>query len=263
MTVNSYLVNLSSALVLRGAEKDSIATSISTLKSRLSAYFGSDLSDQFRFGSSERETILPRKADEDSDIDYMIVFNTSLGTYKPQTYLDRLRRFVDKYYSSSEIHQSNPTMVLELNHIKFDLVPAIYQYSQYQIPSPASSWSDWMYTDPGGFSQKLTNANKLYASQIKPLVRLVKYWNSLTGHHFASFDLENYIVGPSYWGNTLLKEFFYTFWESFSCSHDTSQYIKDKVQRAKDRVALIRKNERDGYEVTAENELQKFLPKID
>lgn len=120
-----------------------------------------------------------------------------------------------------------------------------------------------MYTDPGGFSQKLTNANKLYASQIKPLVRLVKYWNSLTGHHFASFDLENYIVGRSYWGNTLLKEFFYTFWESFSCSYDTSQYIKDKVQRAKDRVASIRKNERDGNEVTAENELQKFLPTID
>jgi len=192
----------------------------------------------------------------------MIVFNTSSATYKPQTYLDRIRRFADKYYFSSEIHQSNPTVVLELDHIKFDLVPAIYQYSQYQIPSPASSWNDWMTTDPNGFSQRLTTANTNYNSQIKPLVRLVKYWNSLNGHNFASFDLENHIVGLSFWGNSLLKEFFYTFWDSFSCSYNTPQYIKDKVQRAKERVSSIRQNERQGYEATAENELQKFLPAI-
>ena len=89
----------------------------------------------------------------------MIVFDTASGTSKPQTYLDRLRRFAEKYYSSSEIHQSNPTVMLELDHIKFDLVPAISQYSQYQIPSPASSWSDWLLTDPNGFNQQLTDAN--------------------------------------------------------------------------------------------------------
>jgi hypothetical protein len=65
------------------------------------------------------------------------------------------------------------------------------------------------------------------------------------------------------WGNTLLKDYFYAFWDTFSYNYDDPQYTKDKVQRAKERVSSIRKNERDGYEVTAENELQKFLPKID
>lgn len=262
MTVNSYLVNLSSALVLRGIEKDSINTSISTMKLRLSSHFGTDINNQFRFGSSERETILPRKADENSDIDYMIVFNTSSGTFKPQTYLDRIRRFAEKYYSSSEIRQSNPTVVLELDHIKFDLVPAIYQNYQYQIPSPTSSWSDWMYTDPNGFSQRLTTANTNYNFQIKPLVRLVKYWNSLNGHNFASFDLENYIVGLSFLGCNHLKDFFYTFWNGFSISYNWAQYVKDKVQRAKERALLIRQYEQQGNEGAAENELQKFLPTI-
>lgn len=263
MSVNSYLSNLSNALVLRGAEKDSIALSIATLKSRLSAHFGPDITDQFRFGSSVRETILPRKADEKSDIDYMIVFNTSIETLKPQSYLDRIRKFADKYYSSSEIHQSNPTVVLELNHIKFDLVPAIYQYYQYQIPSPASSWSDWITTDPNGFSQQLTDVNTRYNFQIKPLVRLIKYWNSLNGRLYTSFSIEKYVVGLPMWGNTLLKNYFYTFWDSFSYNYNDPQNTKDKVQRAKDRVASIRKNEQDGYEVLAENELQKFLPTID
>lgn len=263
MTVNSYLVNLSSTLVLRGAEKDSIATSISTLKSRLSTYFGSAITDQFRFGSSVRETILPRKADDDSDIDYMVVFDTSSETLKPQSYLDRLRRFTDNHYPNSKVQQSNPTVMLELNHIKFDLVPAIYQYYQYQIPSPASSWSDWITTDPNGFNKRLTTANTTYNSQIKPLVRLVKYWNALNGYCFSSFDLENYIVSNSFLGCNYLKDFFYTFWNGFSISYSWTQHAKDRVQRAKERVLVIRQYERQGNEGAAENELQRLLPDID
>jgi hypothetical protein len=76
----------------------------------------------------------------------MIVFDTSEGQKKPQTYLNRLRRFAELKYSTSEVFQSSPTIVLSLNHISFELVPAIYNYG-YQIPSPASSWEEWMSTD--------------------------------------------------------------------------------------------------------------------
>ena len=138
MSVNSYLTTLASDLVLSSSEKASISTSISTLSSRLNSYFGSNITNHFQFGSNTRGTILPRKADTDSDIDYMVVFDSTDGQKKPQTYLDRLRRFAEEKYSTSEIAQSNPTIVLSLNHIKFELVPAIYNYS-YQIPSPASS----------------------------------------------------------------------------------------------------------------------------
>lgn len=123
MSVLSYLQKRASDGVLSGDEKTSVNTSISTLKSRLGYHFTSGLKEHFRFGSSTRDTILPRSMDEHSDIDYMVVF--SEGGYAPQTYLDRLRRFVDAYYSTSEVKQSSPTIVLQLNHIKFDLVPAL------------------------------------------------------------------------------------------------------------------------------------------
>jgi tRNA nucleotidyltransferase (CCA-adding enzyme) len=123
MTVNSYLTSRASSAVLSTAEQTSINTSISTLQTRLNSYFGTDLTNHFRFGSSTRGTILPRKMDADSDIDYMIVFKE--GGFTPQTYLNRLRKFVDTYYSTSEVKQSSPTITLELNHIKFDLVPAL------------------------------------------------------------------------------------------------------------------------------------------
>ena len=123
MSVISYLEKRAGSAILSDTEQISINRSIDTIKNRLASYFGTQLSDHFRFGSSTRGTILPRSLDGESDIDYMVVFKD--GGYTPQTYLDRLKRFADFYYSSSEIRQSSPSIILLLNHIRFDLVPAV------------------------------------------------------------------------------------------------------------------------------------------
>ena len=62
------------------------------LEIRLESYFGANIEEKFKFGSYTRVTILPRKADEESDVDYMVVFDNS-NNYTPQTFLDRLKRF--------------------------------------------------------------------------------------------------------------------------------------------------------------------------
>ena len=160
MSVNSHLTQLSSDLVLSSSEKSSISTSISTLKNRLDSYFGSSIKSQQQFGSSTRGTILPRKDDSNSDIDYMIEFDTSDGKNKPQTYINRLKRFAEAKYSRSEIHQSHPTIVLQLNHINFELVPAVKSFYSLQIPSPASSWQEWIDTDPSRINSQLLDKNK-------------------------------------------------------------------------------------------------------
>lgn len=259
MSVNSHLTQLASNLVLSEDEKSGIATSINTLSSRLNAYFGYNISNHFQFGSSTRGTILPREADSNSDIDYMVVFNTSIDeTKKPQTYLDRLRKFAETKYSTSEISQSHPTIVLSLNHIKFELVPAIYNYS-CQIPSPALSWSEWIYTDPTGTNQSIQDKNKAENYQIKPLVRLVKYWNATQGFPFSSFLIEQYIVGKYFWSCTALKDYFYAFWSDFACTYDTPQYIKDKVERAKKYAANAKKYEDDNMPASAELEIKKIV----
>ena len=261
MTVNNYLVNLASDLVLSSAERTGIATSISTLSLRLDSYFGNGIENHFQFGSNSRGTILPRQADSNSDVDYMVVFDTSDGQKKPQTYLDRLKKFAEKKYSTSEISQSSPTIVLSLNHIRFELVPAINNYG-YQIPSPTSSWSEWMSTDPSLANKTVVDKNNAENYQIKPLVRLIKYWNAKQGHPFASFDLEQYIVNQYYWSCTSLKDYFYEFWEGFSCTHDTAQYIKDKVERAKKHAATAKQYEVDNMPVSAELEIQKIVPEL-
>ena len=190
MSVNSYLTDLASDLVLSESEKSSITTSISTINSRIDSYF-LDVTDKKVFGSYVRGTILPRKADAYSDIDVMVVFSNPNG-YKPQTFLNKLKSFAEYYYSTSEIHQSSPTIVLELNHIKFELTPAYISYGSYYIPNGPS---EWMYTDPDGFYDKLTQCNVKNASKIKPVVRLIKHWNIQKNYRdLASFELEKKIA---------------------------------------------------------------------
>lgn len=261
MSVNSHLTNLASELVLSQDEKFSVATSISNLQSKLDARFGSNVISHFQFGSSTRGTILPRKADERSDIDYMVVFDTSDGQKKPQTYLDRLKKFVEAKYSSSNIKQSHPTIILSLNHINFELVPAVYNYG-YQIPSPASSWSEWMYTDPAAINKSLQDKNKAENFQIKPLVRLVKYWNANKGYPFASFSLEEFIINMSCWGDSAQRDYFYRFWNNVSYKDSMPQYNKDKVDSAKKHAKQAKEYEDSDMPYSAESEIKKIVPEL-
>jgi len=263
MSVLSHLNNTASSLVLSSSEKSSIDTSISTLKTRLNIWFGSDVKEQIKFGSSTRGTILPRKADERSDIDYMIVFDNA-DNYKPQTFIDRLKTFAENKYSRSEIHQSHPTVVLELNHIKFDLVPAYRSdnlLNTLYIPAPATDFTDWTSTDPNGFNQKLTSKNNNNNSQIKPMIRLVKYWNASNGYVYESFGLEQDLVGQLYFFCTNLKDYLFSAIDGLS-TWGLSQTKTNKVKRAKDIVAQVKEFERMEMPDKAESEIKKLIPEI-
>ncbi len=256
MSVISYLEKRASEAVLSNDENSSINTSIITLQGRLNTYFGSDVSEHFKFGSQTRGTILPRAMDEHSDIDYMIVFKDS--GYTPQTYLDRLKRFVEKYYSTSSIKQTNPTITLELNHIKFDLVPALKDYwtSNYQIPNGISAWRS---TNPNDFNETLIAKNNSELHRIKPTIRLAKFWNAKVGYVFDSYEFEKWIVSQNYYTIINQRDYLFHVFEAMLLPTDT-QWRKDRVQRAKDIRANTRKFEKDEMPYSAESEVKKLVP---
>lgn len=265
MSINSYLTNLSSNLIIRDNEKESIARSINTLESRLRVYFRDDIEVQFCFGSYTRGTILPRKADENSDIDYMVVFKNS-NRYKPETFFKKLRDFANHWYNRSEIYRDSPTIVLELNHIKFELVPAYNSsYSswatQYNIPAPRSEYADWIQTDPNGFNSRLTAKNTSEKSLIKPLVRLLKYWNSLNGHIYSSYELEQHIVNNIFYFDSNLRDYFYAAVASLP-TYGLSYTNINKVNRFKEKVAEIKRDESNEHPLTAQGKLERLIPNI-
>lgn len=255
MSVLTYLQQRASDAVLSANENSSIATSIATLQTRISSYFGTGVAEHFRFGSSTRGTILPRSMDSQSDIDYMIVF--AEGGNKPQAYLDRLKAFVNKYYSTSEIYQSSPTIVLDLNHIRFELVPALKGYwTGYQIPDGPQAWQN---TDPNDFNSTLTAKNNSELYMIKPTIRLAKFWNAQNSYVFDSYELEKWIVQQSYTFCLNQKDYLFKVIDLLSYAGPV-QWRKDKVARAKDIVSRVRGYESESMPYTAESEIKKLIP---
>ncbi len=256
MSVLSFLTDTASNAVLSLTEQSSITTSITTLQSRMAQHFDSGVIKQhFRFGSSTRGTILPRWMDEGSDIDYMVVFSDNNAT--PQTYLNRLRTFVEKRYGSSEIYQSSPTIVLELNHIKFDLVPATATWlGELQIPNGSGGW---MTTNPNDFNATLEAKNKDHKSLIKPTIRLFKYWNATSGFPFESFMMEKWVCGLGYWWLTNQKDYFFTVIDNLNTSWSYSQKKNNEITRAKNIVADVRQYEKNDMPGAAEKEIKKLF----
>jgi hypothetical protein len=262
MSVLSYLDKLASLLNVAERESVNITRSIDTLYIRLGMYFNNgELKERFRFGSSVRRTMLPRNADFNSDVDYMVVFDNVVG-YKPQTLISRLKRFAEFYYSTSEIYQSSPTVVLVLGHIKFDLVPSYRSWSSLHIPAPRTSYTDWMETDPLSFNTTIEQANKNAKFLLKPMIRLLKYWNATNGYIYESYALEQKMANASfsYFCNSL-KDYFFSAIDSFS-TWDLPEYKRQKVERAKQIVNKVRQYEQDGLTISAESEIKKLLPEL-
>lgn len=149
--------------------------------------------------------------DPNSDIDYMIEFDDAFRT-TPQTYLNWLKDFANTYYSRSEIHQDFPTIALELNHIRFELVPAVSPWGHLglQIPAPHSLlYLNWINTDPERLRLDEIKANQRNGYKLKQVIRLMKCWNVHNGKVFSSYELESKLTSLVYYGCTTLEDYFY------------------------------------------------------
>ena len=257
MSVLSHLQNTADSIKIQDSERTAIDTSIGSLSYKLGSYFN-NIESKFVFGSYDRRTILRRSKDPNSDVDYMVVFSDG-SSWTPQTLMNRLKKFAEDKYSRSEIYQSSPTVVLELNHIKFELAPAYSSWGTLYIPAPASDYSQWISTNPNTLKDALNEKNRNNQSLIRKLVRLMKYWNVNNGKVYSSYELEKYVIDKSFWLCSNLKEYFYSAVEGLE-TWNLAQYKKDKVNRLKEIVAKTKDYERNNMPISAESEIKKAIP---
>ena len=196
--INNHLKRISSELFIKHSsdERKKIERSIENIIGALDEYFDDEINGSIVFGSYSRDTILPRRFDPNSDIDILIQFDTSgYEKLKPESYRNQLKKFAEVHYANSFVTKDHPSVVLELNHIKFDLVPSIFDkgffYDSIEIPDKEGGW---METKPEKFNKKLINANAEHNFIVKPIIRLLKYWNASHGYPYFSFELETAIV---------------------------------------------------------------------
>lgn len=255
-SINSRLQKVASDLFIKydSTERIYIDGKITNLKTNLNNWFGNSITEIKLFGSYKRDTILPRKFDELSDVDILIVFNNAQKEITPESYRTRLKKFAETKYSTSKVIKDHPSVVLEMNKIKFDLIPcriaSSFFSTSYQIPNKTGNWMD---TDPTGFNAQVTGANIKYKSIVKPLIRLFKRWNAWNNYPYSTYDLEQKISLMNFSGDNYQSGFLYAI-EHLS-SFGLSVAGKQKVETLKNNGAWIktyldRDNQEKAIEVT-------------
>ncbi|MBL0033928.1 MAG: hypothetical protein IPP27_17760 [Bacteroidetes bacterium] len=155
--INSYLTDLSNSLNISPEKKERIETSISYLSKNLWGHFQSRLSEVTVIGSFDRETIISN--DPEADVDTIVVFKQK--EVQPETYLKQLREFCEKNYTRSEIYQDHPTIVVDMGHIKFEIVPSYFIQKPLKEFAPRSKEFRWISTSPIEFKKILIKRIKI------------------------------------------------------------------------------------------------------
>ena len=151
--------------------------------------------DTFLTGSYIKNTMIRPP----SDVDIFVLINYGYDEITPNTVLSRLRRDLLASYPNSTIRQDKPCIVLDFNHCKFELTPAIKvdRYnndSDYYIPFQGGN--TWLYVEsPRLLEERLTNANQSLNGMLVPLIKMMKAYkrhNNLTDK--KSFEMEEIAI---------------------------------------------------------------------
>lgn len=222
-------------------EKPKIEASLDNIINKLELEFGDRILSVEVFGSYKRKTILPRQFDNRSDIDLLVVFDHENINVNPSTYRKHLLEFAEEHYPNSISYKSQPSVVLELNHINYDLVPTFTQEEGFfnitdEVYIPLSD-TEWQHTDIDGFSQELEERNQEYNYIVKRIIRLLKAWNAMAGHPFESYDLEQQIANMDFTNDDIESGFFYAI-ENLSAD-DYSDFTARKVESLQDNAERV------------------------
>ena len=147
-------------------------------------------------------------------------------------------------------------------------MPAIQTWwSGIQIPANTSDYQSWQDTDPNGFNNQLTTANQANGNLIKPLCRLVKYWNTTAHYPFESYGLEQYVAGQGYGflgllSSRQLADYFFQIVDSLETDWSAPLWKKDAVSRLKQLSSDAKTQERSGNVSGAETIIKRLLPPV-
>lgn len=261
MDINTYLTNLSKQLALTASEKEKIDKSLDYLIGKVWSVFRDKLISVAAFGSYDRGTMLSNTIAKDSDVDVMITFKAN--EFQPETYLKQLRNFGETTYPRSEVSPEHPTIMVDLQHIRFELVPAYIEERAFvndKLMIPASPGKDirWIETDPEAFKTSLIQKNKEKKGQTIQIIKILKYWNALNNYPFKPYTLEKVAVNENVSGANI-KEFFYDFVNEFS-DYEMTTEGKKAFESLKEGVRKLKALEKENISEFIETSIASLLP---
>ncbi|MCC7303488.1 MAG: hypothetical protein IT233_12685 [Bacteroidia bacterium] len=262
-TIAAYLKELADKIRLAPEEHDKIETSIKALKDKLIlAFFDDGLTKVKRFGSYDRETLLTRKVDSESDVDLLITFDER--KWEPQTYLSKLKKFAEDNYPRSDKYQDHPTIVIELNHIKFELTPCVYTaetssyYEKYAIPKRTDAGIEWIKTEPDDLKKRIAEFTNTKGMLID-LILIFKYWNVINGSVYQTLPVENWMLKCFDQEEGIEYNVFHVIDRLNYSNSDIQNELNRKTKQMVENIELLLEKGMDDY---AQMELKKIFPMI-
>lgn len=258
--INTYLIALAKKLSITKEEKEKIDISISYLQGKIWEWFQNQLEKVEVFGSYDRGTSLSSSIDTNADVDMLVIFKTN--DYQPDTFLKHLNEFAKSIYPRSEVSPDHPAITIELDHVKFELVPSYLDKGVFSddimIPAPRKKEIKWIETDPMDLKAKLESKNNRENQMITPLIKFIKYLNYLHDTPYDSYVIEKFAISRSYPMNEM-KHYLFEFINDLSTEDQTEQQLKFVNE-----LKLRRKNliniEKGGLTDYIDQEMQKLLP---
>ena len=182
---------------LTQAQKDKIISSHTHLRQRNLQPLVY-VKESFLTGSYKKSTMIRPP----SDVDAFVVVHENRFSCKPNSVLNKLKRDLNYSYSNSVIRQDKPCVVLDFNHCKIELTPAILagHHHDYGFYIPKQGTNEWMLVDsPRRFETELSQANNRLNGMLTPLIKMMKAckkYNSIKG--IKSFEMEEMAVRSLY-----------------------------------------------------------------
>jgi hypothetical protein len=98
---------------------------------------------------------------------------------RPDAVLESFAAAVRRRYAGSSVYIQRRSIRLELYHLNIDVVPAIPNRDDRSLINiPDRDADEWIRSSPQRHSENATRVNKRCEGRFKPLVKLLKFWNS-------------------------------------------------------------------------------------
>jgi predicted nucleotidyltransferase len=126
----------------------------------------------------------------DRDIDLLVVLadDPHWPTYQRRSsaLVSDLRKAIKASYPKTKLSNAGIAVVMDMEVLNFDVVPAFASEDHFVIPNGDGGWQA---TNPLYHINLMEAHNKL-DNRLKPLVKILKFWNQQNDSYWQSFHLE-------------------------------------------------------------------------
>ena len=186
-TVSAGFVELLKRLELTDEQADTAATRATALKDFFDTNF-TMAERAFTIGSYRRATLI--RAERDIDLLAPLAYGTYKDRYDDDSraFLYFVRDKLNERYAQTKVSSRGVAVLLDFTVIRANVVPAFPRSGGgFFIPNGKKGWTA---TNPQYHARLIKGRDDALDHRLKPLIRLMKFWNIQNGGYLRSFHIE-------------------------------------------------------------------------